>query len=121
MKTLKFLFPNEEDEVDDSIFEMDIVEGDIRVITLSGVLETFEYQPQKKICHLKGEIENKFKTPPDKQRLLYNDQELKVFLQPIYIKGKNQKTNANGVTDYQPHMAKEMTDIEYAQIEYTKN
>jgi hypothetical protein len=83
LKILKFLFPNEEEDNDqdddDSISEMDIAEGDIKVTTLSGESATFLYQPQKKILNIKKEIEAEFKTPPNKQRLLYQDKELKVF------------------------------------------
>jgi hypothetical protein len=82
LKILKFLFPNEEEDNDqdddDSISEMDIAEGDIKVTTLSGESATFPYQPQKKILNIKKDIEAEFKTPPNKQRLLYQDKELKV-------------------------------------------
>ena len=84
LKILKFLFPNEEDgdaaQDGDSISEMDIAaEGDITVITLYGVKATIAYQPQKKILDIKNEVEAVFETPPNKQRLLYQEKELKVL------------------------------------------
>jgi hypothetical protein len=81
LKILTYLFPNEEDDNDqDDYFmsEMDI-EGDIKVTTLSGESETFAYQPKKRIRDVKNEIEEKFKIPPSKQRLLYQDEELQVL------------------------------------------
>ena len=83
LKILTFLFPNEEEEIDyddDSVAEMEVAEGYITVTTLSGESATFEYQLKKKILDIKKEIEKEFKTPPNKQRLLFEDKELKVFL-----------------------------------------
>ena len=81
---LNFLFPNEEDidENDYDISEMEItescVEGEIKVTTLSGESDVIVYQPRKKISTIKNEVEEKFKIAPNKQRLLYQDKELKV-------------------------------------------
>ncbi len=91
LKILKFLFPNEEENIavqdGDSISEMDIAaEGDITVTTLSGESATFAYQPQKKILDIKNEVEAVFETPPNKQRLLYQDKELKVFFCCIVLR-----------------------------------
>ena len=86
IKVLNFLFPNEEDidEDDCDTSEMEItescVEGEIKVTTLSGESAVIVYQPRKKILKIKSEVEEKFKIAPNKQRLLYQDKELKVFI-----------------------------------------
>ena len=79
---MTFLFPNEEDDIEQdeySISEMDIAEGDITVTTLSGESEIFAFHPKRKIEDIKNEVEEKFKISPDKQRLLYQDKDLRVF------------------------------------------
>ena len=88
---LNFLFPNEEDiEKDNDISEMEItescVEGEIRVTTLSGDIAVIAYEQRKKISTVKKDIEEKLKIPPNKQRLLYQDKELKVCVTSIWFR-----------------------------------
>ncbi|XP_028413485.1 uncharacterized protein LOC114536328 [Dendronephthya gigantea] len=79
LKTMNFLFPNEEeDEDNNSIVEMDIAEGEIKVITLSGEHAILKYQRRKTIRVVKEEVERELKTPPERQRLLYQEKELKM-------------------------------------------
>lgn len=87
---LNFLFPNEEDiEKDNDVSEMEItescVEGEIRVTTLSGDIAVIAYEQRKKISTVKKDVEEKLKIPPNKQRLLYQDKELKVCVTSFWL------------------------------------
>ena len=85
LETLDFLFPPEE-EVDESAYQAEcaaIGSGKIYVTTISGESVNLSYHPLKKIFDIKKEVENELKTPPEKQRLLYRNKELKVKLQAI--------------------------------------
>ena len=56
------------------------VEGDktISVVMLGGDSTVVEYQPNMSILALKAFIKSRLGPEPDKQRLLYKEQELKV-------------------------------------------
>jgi hypothetical protein len=78
---LDFLFPPEE-EVDESAYQAEcaaIGSGKIYVTTISGESVTLSYYSLKKIFDIKKEVENGLGTPPEKQRLLYRNKELKVM------------------------------------------
>ena len=81
LETLDFLFPPEEEYADsDSQAEFSASSsGKIYVTTISGESVTLLYTPFKKIFDIKKEVENELKTPPDKQRLLFRNKELKVM------------------------------------------
>ena len=81
LETLDFLFPPEEEYEDsDSQAEFSATSsGKIYVTTISGESVTLPYNPFKKIFDIKKEVENELKTPPDKQRLLFRNKELKVM------------------------------------------
>lgn len=55
-------------------------EGDktISVVMLGGDSTVVEYQPHMTILELKAFIKNRLGPEPDKQRLLYKEEELKV-------------------------------------------
>ena len=86
METLDFLFPNVDEEEDagqpgpdgSSASVASATSSHIVVTTLSGECATLSYNPNKTILDLKKEIEKELKTPCDKQRLLYQNTELKV-------------------------------------------
>ena len=81
LETLDFLFPPEE-ENDESGYQAEctaVGSGKIYVTTISGESVTLSYYPHKKIFDIKKEVENELKTPPEKQRLLYRNKELKVI------------------------------------------
>ncbi|CAB4045531.1 Ubiquitin-60S ribosomal L40, partial [Paramuricea clavata] len=81
LETLDFLFPPEE-EADESAYQAEcaatgIGSGKIYVTTISGESVTLSYYPLKKIFDIKKEVEKELRTPPEKQRLLYRNKELK--------------------------------------------
>lgn len=82
LETLDFLFPPEEEYEDSGYQEECSVtsSGKIYVTTISGESVTLPYSPCKKIFDIKKEVENELKTPPEKQRLLFRNKELKVQL-----------------------------------------
>ena len=83
LETLDFLFPPAE-ENDESGYQAEcaaIGSGNIYVTTISGESVTLTYNPNKKIFDIKKVVENELKTSPDKQRLLYQNKELKVMWQ----------------------------------------
>lgn len=102
---LNFLFPNEEDidEDDSDISQMEITEScvgsKITVTTLSGESAVIVYQPGTRISTIKDEVEEKFKIPPNKQRLLYQDKELKV----LHLYGESINTRDSGILNLEPY------------------
>ena len=60
--------------------EWQSVEGDktVSVVMLGGDSTVLEYQPNISILALKAFIQSRLGPEPDKQRLLYKEQELKV-------------------------------------------
>lgn len=84
LETLDFLFPPEEEKnnaINEVFAASNTVTGKIYVTTMSGESVTLSYYPNKKIFDIKREIASKLKTPPEKQRLLYHNNELKVIFQ----------------------------------------
>ena len=83
LETLDFFFPPEVEKNDDDGYQAQraaAVSGKIYVTTISGESATLLYNPNKKILDIKKEVENELKTPPEKQRLLYQNKELKVLM-----------------------------------------
>ena len=85
METLEFLFPtlsgqDEADTAGQSISpNAENSTSHIVITTLSGECTTIIYNPNQTILELKENVEKELKTPSNKQSLLYNDIELKVF------------------------------------------
>jgi hypothetical protein len=80
LETLDFLFPPEE-EIDKSVYHPECAAvgfGKIYVTTISGESVTLTYYAHKTIMDIKKEVEKELKTTPDKQRLIYQNKELKV-------------------------------------------
>ena len=79
LETLDFLFPPEEKHEEHNYqAEYSVTSsGKIYVTTISGESVTLPYSSIKRIFDIKKEIENELKTPPEKQRLLYRNKELK--------------------------------------------
>ncbi|XP_028413427.1 uncharacterized protein LOC114536292 isoform X2 [Dendronephthya gigantea] len=81
LETLDFLFPTIKESEDDGYHQAQCtaaVSGNIYVTTISGESATLSYNPHRKILDIKREVESQLKTPPEKQRLLYQNKELKV-------------------------------------------
>lgn len=79
VETLERLFPETPHlltEASDSASED--VNPTISVFMLGGDSTVFEYQPNMTVKHLKLKVKERLGTSPEKQRLLYKDQELKV-------------------------------------------
>ncbi|XP_046855302.1 uncharacterized protein LOC124448303 [Xenia sp. Carnegie-2017] len=79
LETLEYLYPNEgEEEIIEEKVENGQDSGNIFVTTMSGELLTLSYHRNKRIIDLKKEVQVGLKTEPEKQRLLYQNNELKV-------------------------------------------
>ena len=79
LETLEYLYPNEgEEEIIEEKVENAQDSGNIFVTTMSGELLTLSYHRNKRIIDLKKEVQVGLKTEPEKQRLLYQNNELKV-------------------------------------------
>ena len=82
LETLDFLFPPEEENNGGAGYQADcaaVGSGNLYVTTISGESVTLSYSPYKKISDIKKEVENELKTPSEKQRLLFQNKELKVM------------------------------------------
>ena len=83
MEMLDFLFPSADGEDDPELLaSSSLTVGDsshIVVTTLSGECLTLPYNPNQTIQNIKNKIEEDLKTPCNKQCLLYQDNELKVW------------------------------------------
>lgn len=85
VETLEFLFPtfSGHDEINTAGQSVSPAVEDstshIVITTLSGECTTIMYNPDQTIMELKNNVEQELKTPSNKQSLLYNDTELKVF------------------------------------------
>lgn len=80
LATLENLFPKLDVFSTPEDAEWQSVEGDktVSVVMLGGDSTVLEYQPNISILALKAFIQSRLGPEPDKQRLLYKEQELKV-------------------------------------------
>lgn len=80
LATLENLFPRLEVSSAPGDADWPSAEGDktISVVMLGGDSTVVEYQPHMTILELKAFIKNRLGPEPDKQRLLYKEEELKV-------------------------------------------
>ncbi|XP_046855403.1 uncharacterized protein LOC124448402 [Xenia sp. Carnegie-2017] len=78
VETLEYLFPNEEEEMITENTENIKDGGNIYVTTMSGESLMLSYHWNKRILDLKKEVQAGLKAEPEKQRLLYQNNELKV-------------------------------------------
>ena len=85
VETLEYLFPNEEEEMITENTENFKDGGNIYVTTMSGESLMLSYHWNKRILDLKKEVQAGLKAEPEKQRLLYQNNELKVLI-PIFLK-----------------------------------
>ena len=78
--TLENLFPKLDVSSAPEDTERQSAEGDktISVVLLGGDSTVLEYQPHMTILSLKDFVKRRLGPDPDKQRLLYKEQELKV-------------------------------------------
>lgn len=79
LEALEFLFPNEEnEEIPSKETTYMLQSGNLYITTMSGESLTLTYYQNKRISDLKKEVQSGLKTEPEKQRLLYQNKELKV-------------------------------------------
>ncbi|XP_046855656.1 uncharacterized protein LOC124448712 [Xenia sp. Carnegie-2017] len=80
LEALEFLFPNEEnEEIPSKETTYMLQTGNLYITTMSGESLTLTYYQNKRISDLKKEVQSGLKTEPEKQRLLYQNKELKVY------------------------------------------
>ena len=91
VETLEFLFPTilPSEQVNTASQSVNPTVGmgtsHIVVTTLSGERTTLDYDPNQTILSVKEIVEKELNAPRNKQRLLYNDIELKVPLKTYWI------------------------------------
>ena len=86
VQTLEFLFPTVAagDKVNTAGQPVNLSD-EIVITTLSGDCTRIVHNPDQSILSLKDIIEQELKVPQNKQRLIYNNKELKVPFKTVYF------------------------------------